>query len=175
MRHCSVMIVGAAAAVILVLPASAAMRITGDRGGRLITYAERFEAARASGERIIIDGECLSACTLAIAILPRGQVCATPNAVLGFHAAWQPTASGGRVLSPVATKAMYDVYPANVRGWIARRGGLSGDRIMLLKGRELTAMVPACGASPDLSGHPATRTVRRGLPPHARLAAQQKQ
>jgi hypothetical protein len=38
---------------------------------------------------IIIDGACLSACTLAIGLLPRGQVCATPKAVLGFHAAWR--------------------------------------------------------------------------------------
>jgi len=150
------------------------MRITGGRGGLLSAYAERFEAARASGEQVIIDGTCLSACTLAIAILPRGQVCATSNAVLGFHAAWRPTANGGRVQSPVATKAMYDVYPANVRSWIARRGGLSASRVMLLKGRQLTAMVPACEGGARLSGQPAKRTVRRVMPPHATLAAQRK-
>jgi hypothetical protein len=117
------------------------------------------------------DGACLSACTLAIGILPRGQVCATPNAVLGFHAAWRPTANGGRVTSPDVTQAMYEVYPANVRKWIARRGGLSG-RLILLKGRELAAMVPAC--EPDLRSHPTTCTVRRDLLPRATLAAQQK-
>jgi hypothetical protein len=107
--------------VVSISPAGATMRITGDPGGMVVDYVERFEAARASGEPVIIDGACLSACTLAIGILPRGQVCATPNAVLGFHAAWRPTANGGRVTSPDVTQAMYEVYPANVRKWIRPR------------------------------------------------------
>jgi hypothetical protein len=160
---------GIAIVVISVSSAGATMRIIGDPGGLLTAYVERFEAARASGEPVIIDGACLSACTLAIAILPRGQVCATPNAVLGFHAAWRPTANGGRVTSPIATQAMYDVYPSNVRKWITRRGGLS-ERIMLLKGRELAAMVPACG--PTIRSHSTTCVVRHDLP-RTTLAAQQ--
>jgi hypothetical protein len=171
MRHASLMLVGIAAAAISGSSASATIRITGDPGGLVADYVERFEAARASGEPVIIDGPCLSACTLAIGILPRGQVCATPNAVLGFHAAWRLTENGGRVTSPDATQAMYAVYPANVREWIARRGGLTR-RIIILKGRELTAVVPACGLT--LRSHPATRTVRRDLLPRATLAAQQK-
>jgi hypothetical protein len=171
MRHAGLMVVGIAAAVILVSPASATMRITGDSGGLVIDYVERFEAVRASGELVIIDGPCLSACTLAIGILPRGQVCVTPNAVLGFHAAWRLTENSRKATSPLATQAMYEVYPAKVRDWIARRGGLS-KRIILLKGRELTAVVPACG--PALRSHPTTRTVRRDLLPRATLAAPAK-
>jgi hypothetical protein len=170
MRHTGLMLVGVAAALISISPAGATMRITGDPGGPIIGYVERFEAPRASGEPVIIDGACLSACTLAIGMLPRGQVCATPNAVLGFHAAWRPTANRGRGTSPV-TQAMYEVYPANVREWIARRGGLSG-RLILLKGRELAAMVPAC--EPGLRSRASTRRVRRDLLPRATLAAQQK-
>jgi hypothetical protein len=114
---------------------------------------ERFEAARANGEPVIIDGACLSACTLAIGMLPRGQVCATPNAVLGFHAAWRPTANGGRAKRQDVTQAMYEVYPANVREWIARRGGLSG-RLILLKGRELDgAGLRARPPQPRLDAH----------------------
>jgi hypothetical protein len=171
MRHTGLMLVSVATAVISVSPAGATMRIISDPGGPVVDYLERFEAARVSGEPIIIDGPCLSACALAIAILPRGQVCATPNAVLGFHAAWRPTANGGRVTVPDVTQAMYKVYPADVRKWIARRGGLS-ERIILLKGRELAAMLPACG--PDLRSHSMTRTVRHDLLPRATLAARQK-
>jgi len=90
MRHISLMLVGFAAAAISISPAGAAMRIIADPGGAVIDYVERFEAARVSGEPVIIDGACLPACTLAIALLPRGQVCATPRAVLGFHAAHPP-------------------------------------------------------------------------------------
>jgi hypothetical protein len=46
-----------------------------------ISYsALKFRELRATGERIIIDGPCLSACTLLTGIVPR-------NRVLGFHAA----------------------------------------------------------------------------------------
>jgi hypothetical protein len=165
------MLVSLVAAVTAVSPAGATIRITGDRGGLITAYAERFEAARASGEPVIIDGPCLSACTLAIAILPRAQVCTTARAVLGFHAAWRRSTNGGRETSPAATKAMNDVYPARVRSWIAHHGGLS-DRLILLKGRELAAMVPTCG--PTLLSQLATRAVRRDLLPRATLAAQQK-
>jgi hypothetical protein len=158
MRHISLMLVGVAAAAISVSPASATMRIIGDPGGAVIDYVERFEAARVSGEPVIIDGACLSACTLAIALLPRRQVCATPKAVLGFHAAWRRTPNGGRVTSPLATQVMYEVYPANVRKWIARHGGLS-ERLILLRGRELAAMVPACDAGPAIRARPTTRTI----------------
>jgi hypothetical protein len=161
MRHISLMLVGVAAAGISVSPACATVRIISDPGGALIDYLERFEAARVSGEPIIIDGACLSACTLAIGLLPRRQVCATPKAVLGFHAAWRRTPNGDRVTSPLGTQVIYELYPANVRKWIARHGGLSR-RLILLKGRELAAMVPACDAGPAIRTHPTTRTSRCG-------------
>jgi hypothetical protein len=87
MRISFLLLAGVAAAGISVAPANATMRIAGDPGGLIIAYLERFAAVRASGETVIIDGTCLSACTLAIGIFSRGQVCATPKAVLGFHAA----------------------------------------------------------------------------------------
>jgi len=160
MRHTNLMLfIGVAAAGISVSPASATVRIISDPGGPVIDYVVRFEAARVSGEPIIIDGACLSACTLAIGLLPRRQVCATPKAVLGFHAAWRRTPNGGRVTSPLATQVMYEAYPANVRKWIARHGGLS-ERLILLKGRELAAMVPACDTGPATRTHPTMRPIR---------------
>jgi hypothetical protein len=114
MRHTRLMLFIGVAAAISGSPASATVRIISDPGGPVIDYVERFEAARVSGEPIVIDGACLSACTLAIAILPRGQVCATPKAVLGFHAAWRRTPNGGRVTSPFATQLMYEAYPAKL-------------------------------------------------------------
>jgi hypothetical protein len=147
MRRTVLVLTGVAVAATSISQTIAATRITADRGGLLTDYVERFEAARATGERVIIDGPCFSACTIAIALLRRGQVCATPKAVLGFHAAWRPTANGGRRTSEAATEALYEAYPSNVRRWIDRHGGLSG-RIILLKGRELAQMVPVCAIPP---------------------------
>src|ERR1700730_5386576 len=139
MRHILILLAGIAATVLSATFAGATMRITSDRGGRILRYAERFLQARASGEQVVIDGSCLSACTLALAMVPSGQVCATSNAVLGFHAAWRPTNRGGKTTSSVATQAMMELYPADVRSWIGRHGGLT-PHMIYLQGHELTSM-----------------------------------
>jgi hypothetical protein len=136
----------AAALTLLSSFANATTRIIADPGGRILDYEERFAGLRASGEQIIIDGACLSACTLAIGLLPPGQVCATSKAVLGFHAAWRLTERGGRVASPDATQEMLGIYPEQLRGWINRHGGLT-PKMIFLRGRELAAIVPSCGST----------------------------
>ncbi|HVY58713.1 MAG TPA: hypothetical protein VHA77_12750 [Xanthobacteraceae bacterium] len=107
------------------------------------SYAARYSELRSSGERVVIDGPCLSACTMLLGMLPRQQVCVTPNAVLGFHAAWRPDSYGNRVVSASATQALWDMYPRRVRNWIARRGGLKSQMIFM-RGRELAGMYPMC-------------------------------
>jgi hypothetical protein len=47
------------------------------------------------------------------------------------------------VPSREATQLLMDIYPQNVRSWIARRGGLS-PRMKYLSGRELAAMYHTC-------------------------------
>ena len=42
----------------------------------------------------MIDGACLSACTLVLGIVPRERICVTQRAMLGFHAAWMPGPAG---------------------------------------------------------------------------------
>jgi hypothetical protein len=50
--------------------ASADMRIVNDPGGEVSSYVLKFNKVRATGERVVIDGPCLSACTLLIGIVP---------------------------------------------------------------------------------------------------------
>jgi hypothetical protein len=71
----AVLLAGIIAAALSTSSADAAMWITGDRGGTILDYAERFRQARAAGESVIIDGICLSACTMVIGIIPRDRVC----------------------------------------------------------------------------------------------------
>ncbi len=127
-------------------PASATMRISGDRGGQIGRYLQTFAQLRSSGERVIIDGNCLSACTLVLGMIPRSHICATPRARLGFHAAWMPDAAGRPVTSTLGTRALWNVYPSSIRHWISRHGGLSRHMIFL-QGRELYAYVPSCQAT----------------------------
>jgi hypothetical protein len=149
----SALVLGIAIAALGVGHATAAMRITADRGGLMVGYATKFMQVRESGEQVVIDGACLSACTMVVGFVPRHRICVTPNAVLGFHAAWRPDGSGGKVTSAAATQALLSVYPAAIRSWIARRGGLT-PKMIFLRGRELAAFVPTCGA-------PAPAVIRR--------------
>jgi hypothetical protein len=134
---------GAAVAALMVSTAQAAVRIKADPGGQIGPYLENLVALRGSGERVIIDGPCLSACTMVLGVIPRERICVTPRARLGFHAAWHPGDNGRPVESREATQLLMEIYPENVRSWIARRGGLS-PRMKFLTGRELTAMYQTC-------------------------------
>ncbi len=106
-------------------------------------YTARFQQMRNSGETVAIDGTCLSACTMVLGLVPLNRVCATPNAVLGFHAAWMYDNSGKRVASASGTRDLMETYPAAVRAWIERNGGLKPN-MMYLRGRALAAIVAPC-------------------------------
>src|SRR5881396_3513239 len=132
-------LIGAVAAALTIPSASAAVRISGDVGGQIGPYLEHLVALRSSGERVIIDGPCLSACTMVLGVIPKNRICVTPRARFGFHAAWHPGDNGRPITSRAATQLLMDIYPENVRSWIKERGGLT-PRMMFLTGRELTAM-----------------------------------
>ena len=136
---------GAVLLVCGVSSASATMLISEDRGGQIGHYLQTFASVRSTGENVVIDGNCLSACTLVLGIVPRNRICVTRRAMLGFHAAWMPGANGKPVPSAVGTQALWDLYPQNVRKWINSRGGLSS-KMMFLRGSELMAMYPECNS-----------------------------
>ena len=125
-------------------PAAAEVRIVGDPGGEVASYVRKYEAMRASGERVVIDGPCLSACTLLLGIVPRDHICVTHQAVLGFHAAsYYDDASRSLVPTREGSRLVMQVYPPQIRSWIVRHGGLR-PTLIELRGRELAQMYPAC-------------------------------
>ncbi len=123
--------------------AQAEVRILSSPGGQVGPFIELFDKVRASGERVVIDGPCLSACTLVLSMVPNDRICVTRRAVLGFHAARSIDRRGRLYAEPVASVAVLEAYPAPVRGWIISRGGLTS-RLLLLRGRELAAIYPRC-------------------------------
>ena len=80
-------IVVAAALSAAITPVRAEVRILASPGGQVGPFLELFDRVRASGERVVIDGPCLSACTLVLMTVPEERICVTRRAVLGFHAA----------------------------------------------------------------------------------------
>jgi hypothetical protein len=128
----------------LVGPAAhAEFRILASPGGQIGTYLDLFAQVQASGERVVIDGPCLSACTLVLTVVPGERICVTRRAVLGFHGARSMDRRGRLYAEPEASQLVLKAYPAGVRDWIARHGGLTS-RLLLLRGRELAALYPTC-------------------------------
>jgi hypothetical protein len=137
----------AVAAALLALvgadPALADMHIRQDRGGRIDSYLYRFATVRQSGQRVVVDGPCMSACTMLLGAIPKDRICVTARAKFVFHAAWVPTPRGAHASSALGDRMLWANYPPPVRAWIARHGGLT-KRLIFLHGSELTAMYPAC-------------------------------
>jgi hypothetical protein len=88
--------------------------------------------------------------------LPRKQVCVTPNAILGFHNAYvaveddygntvpvKRDAAGFPVPSVDGTKELTASYPAPIKAWIARHGGLH-PWVLYLRMPELGKYMRAC-------------------------------
>ena len=152
--------IGAAVAALSITSASATVRIAEDRGGQIGQYLQAFASVRSSGESVVVDGNCLSACTLILGLVPHERICATQRARFGFHAAWMPDRDGRPVTSPLGTEALWSIYPASVRRWILRHGGLSR-KMIFMQGQELAGIVASCGRGP----HAQTRSARR-IAPH---------
>src|SRR5665213_3535028 len=110
----------AALVVVTVLGAPAAadeVRILSSRGGEVGQFIDMFEHLRKSGDRVVIDGPCLSACTLVLSAVPNDRICVTRRAVLGFHAARLIDRRGRFHADPEATEIVLQAYPAAVRNW----------------------------------------------------------
>jgi hypothetical protein len=132
------------ATVFVASPASAEVRIVGDPGGQVAAYLQKYRDIRDSGQKVVIDGACLSACTLLTAIIPRDRVCITQRAMLGFHAAsYYDDASRQFVPTRAGSRVVMGYYPPEIRHWIMQHGGLT-PHIIQLRGRELAAMYRTC-------------------------------
>jgi hypothetical protein len=148
----------------------AAVRIAGDRGGRIGYYIGKFQRLHSSGEPVVIDGLCASACTLVLAAVPHDKICVTSRASLGFHAAYDFGANGRTVTNPEATEMLYANYPTPVRRWIDARGGLT-PQIIFLRGKQLQAMYQPCESTRPKSPEGSLRPVRAAAHREHRITA----
>ena len=135
--------VGALVSALSTCSAFAAVRIGGDPGGEVSSYIHKFRQIRQSGQKVVIDGPCLSACTLLTGIIPKNRVCVTSRAVLGFHAAsYYDDASRSLVPTAEGSRLVMQLYPNDIRSWIDRHGGLT-PQLITLRGSDLTEFYPS--------------------------------
>jgi hypothetical protein len=116
--------------------------IRNDAGGDILRYVAKYLYLQFRGERVIVDGKCFSACTLALGLLSKDQRCFTSRAQFAFHAAWEEFDST-RIENPIGTAIFWLVYPAEIRQWLSRRGGLTA-KVIYLQSKELAAMYIPC-------------------------------
>jgi hypothetical protein len=133
-------------ASLVVSPAVADLRITRDFGGYVEEYKAKYQRIRETGERVIIDGICNSACTLVLGMVPLQRICVTPRASLGFHQAYfdKRWTAGVKVTSVAGTEELLSVYPNPVKEWIDRQGGLTPEMKRLKNGADLWMIVNPC-------------------------------
>nr|WP_170145979.1 hypothetical protein [Rhodoplanes elegans] len=117
-----------------------------DFGGYVEEYKAKYARIRDSGQRVVIDGICNSACTLVLGIVPTNRICVTPRASLGFHQAYYDKAwtAGVKVTSAAGTAELMTVYPNSVKRWIASVGGLTAEMKKLKNGYDLWMIVDPC-------------------------------
>jgi hypothetical protein len=121
----------------------ALVRIANDRGGLIGRYVDRYDQLKHTGQTVVIDGLCASACTIVLSKVPSNRICVTEKASLAFHAAWDLGPGGRHITNPEATRTMYLMYPAPVRNWISTQGGLS-PRMIFLRGPKLEDLYARC-------------------------------
>lgn len=128
------------------LPAPAPVVVVhADYGGPINAFADRVSTYLKRRVTVRIEGECASACTM-LAILPPSRLCVGPDAVLEFHQAYlqnrfDPLDTSIR--TEPGTQVLMRHYPARLRAWIASKGGLTAD-LILLRGAELLQLFRAC-------------------------------
>ncbi len=107
-------------------PASAVVVITQDGGGIIVEFEQRYAVLKAADELVIIDGDCVSACTLVLNIMPRDRVCVTERARLGFHNAAVRRGFDVEFSQP-GTDMVYKAYPPAIKALLKEKGWDGGE------------------------------------------------
>lgn len=131
------------------------LRITFDGGGPVVQYIERFNEIRLAGGRVVIDGLCISACTMVTGLMPADRLCVTPFAQLAFHsAATVNPFSGDRAHSSEGTRIVWHIYPEPVRKLLLTKEWNGDDKtrndhpdLIYVAGDELRTIVRPCAAN----------------------------
>jgi hypothetical protein len=95
--------------------------VSDNHGGRVAEYDATWAGHARNGASVRIVGPCQSACTVLLRHIPRSRICVTPQASFGFHLAHLEQ----------ATATLWNGYPADIKAWINRHGGLQKDFVWM--------------------------------------------
>lgn len=113
-------------------------------GGSITEFVTKYKLIKDSGGLVKVDGFCISACTIALSLLPSDRICSTERGLFGFHSAHYGTTGS---FAKEATRLMWHFYPEHVRKYLRETFNWDGDGnephpdIMYVPGQKL---VRAC-------------------------------
>jgi hypothetical protein len=87
-----------------------------DPGGNITEHYYTYSQVNAAYDRVVIDGQCKSACTMVLGIVPLNKICIAPSGYFMFHAAH----NRDRSFNPQLTQQMMAAYAPVVRDWVLR-------------------------------------------------------
>lgn len=100
-------------------PAAAApFVITYNEGGMIGSFVMQYLALQQVGANVVIDGACISACTVVTAFIDADKVCVTQRARLAFHSASEEDGK----FAFEATRMLWTMYPEAVRTMLRAKG-----------------------------------------------------
>lgn len=123
-----------------------AERIMFDGGGRLDRYIDRVSALREEGTLVVIDGQCISACTMLTNLAPE-KLCVTSHGMFVFHSAFSRSeTTGEKEFAKDATEIMWHFYPKALREALVKRGWNAGERndMIFMEADELQGIIRSC-------------------------------
>ncbi|WP_315782346.1 hypothetical protein [Bradyrhizobium sp. SZCCHNPS1003] len=134
--------------------ADATVVIKNDPGGKIVDLIDNYSRLRASGEAVVIDGDCATACTMMLGMLPSAQFCATQAAAFGFHTATSPWRDENGVMreghAVEMSSLMWRTYPPRVRkmikdmGWNGDRPEIPHPDVIWVKGTKVRLIARDC-------------------------------
>lgn len=95
--------------------------VTTNPGGGVLDFILEYDNVRRSGRQVVVDGICISACTLVVGLVPLDRVCMTPFGQFAFHSAYSMSLLGPQHSSE-GTRLIWQVYPEAVRAMLRARG-----------------------------------------------------
>ncbi|MGJ4950274.1 hypothetical protein [Bradyrhizobium sp. HKCCYLS20291] len=114
------------AAVMLAMPSAAhaeKVYYLHGPGGHVGAHIYRFQRINEQYDRVVIDGQCKSACTTVLGVVPLHKICIAPGGYFMFHAAHH----ADRSYYFAMTDQMMQAYAPEVRDWVTRHHAL--DRV----------------------------------------------
>ena len=87
-----------------------------DPGGNIAEHYFKYSQVNSEYDRVVIDGQCKSACTMVLGIVPLNRICIAPSGYFMFHAAH----NRDRSFNPQLTQQMVAAYAPQVRAWVMK-------------------------------------------------------